>query len=213
VTVLRIGITGPIGCGKSTVSGWLSEAGATIVDADQVAREVLEPGTPELALVAATFGRQLVGADGQLDRAALAAIVFRDSDALGRLERIVHQAVRPRILQAFEQADASAAPAIVLEAIKLVEGGLAALCDEVWLVRCEPAEQRDRLRGRGAAAPDIEARIAAQGDLESRLRGAATRVIDTSGPATETQARVLEAWRDALQTHEARSLGGPRSSR
>jgi dephospho-CoA kinase len=213
MTALRIGITGPIGCGKSTVSGWLSEAGATIVDADQVAREVLEPGTPELALVAAAFGRHLVGNDGQLDRAALAAVVFRDPEALGRLERIVHPAVRPRILQAFERADASAAPAIVVEAIKLVEGGLAALCDEVWLVRCEPAEQRERLRSRGAAASDIEARIAAQEDLESRLRGAATRVIDTSGPATETRARVLEAWRDALEKHEARSLEGPRSSR
>ena len=201
MSALRIGLTGPIGCGKSTVGGWLRDEGATVIDADQVSRDVLEPGTPELAMVAAAFGADLVGPDGRLDRSALAAVVFRDPAALARLERIVHPAVRPRILAAFEAADASDAPAIVVEAIKLIEGGLAALCDEVWLVRCDPAEQRGRLRGRGAAEADAEARVAAQGDLESRLRGAAHRVIDTSGPAPSARARVVEAWRAALAAH------------
>jgi len=197
VSAIRIGLTGPIGCGKSTVAGWLAAEGAVVIDADQVARDVLEPGTRELDAVLATFGRDLLGADGALDRAALGRIVFRDPMALKRLEAIVHPAVRPRIVAAIEAAEAHRAPAVVIEAIKLVEGGLALLCDEVWLVRCEAGIQRERLLGRGAEADDADARIAAQGDLESRLRPAARRVIDTSGPVEPVRARVREAWRAA----------------
>ncbi len=198
MSTIRIGLTGPIGCGKSTVAGWLAAEGAVVIDADRVARDVLEPGTRELEEVAAAFGRDVVGADGALDRAALGRIVFRDPAALARLEAIVHPAVRPRILAAIEAADAGSAPAVVVEAIKLVEGGLARLCDEVWLVRCDPADQRDRLRGRGADRDDADARIAAQGELESRLRPAATRIIDTSGAPEAARARVLESWRAAV---------------
>jgi len=106
--------------------------------------------------------------------------------------------VRPRILAAMAAADAAGAPAVVVEAIKLVEGGLAALCDEVWLVACDGAEQRARLSGRGMAPAQAEQRIAAQADLVSRVRPAATRVIDTSGSIDAAQARVLEAWTAAL---------------
>jgi dephospho-CoA kinase len=194
LSTLKIGLTGPIGCGKSTVAGWLREAGAVVIDADQVARDVVEPGTPELDAVVASFGPEVVTADGRLDREALGRIVFRDADALGRLERIVHPAVRPRIAAGIEAAESNGAPAVVIEAIKLVEGGLALLCDEVWLVVCDPAEQRGRLTGRGVDAADAEARIATQADPESRLRGAATRVIDTSGSLDAARERVLEAW-------------------
>jgi dephospho-CoA kinase len=201
---LRIGLTGPIGCGKSTVAGWLRDEGAVVVDADQVARDVVEPGTPELDAVAASFGPGVITADGRLDREALGGVVFRDPEALRRLERIVHPAVRPRILEALDKADADRAPAIVVEAIKLVEGGLALLCDEVWLVVCDGGEQRVRLAGRGVAEADAEARIAAQADLESRLRGAATRIIDTSGGIAEARARALEAWASARAAAQAR---------
>ena len=197
---LRIGITGPIGCGKSTVAGWLAELGATVIDADRVARDVVEPGEPALAAVLREFGPAVATADGRLDRAALGRIVFADPAALARLEAITHPAVRLRILDAIERADAAGAPAVVIEAIKLVEGGLAALCDEVWLVVCSPSEQGVRLRGRGVEEADAEARIAAQADLESRLRGAATRVIDTTGPVAAARARVLEAWTAATAT-------------
>src|SRR6185436_6502762 len=89
---VRIGLTGPIGCGKSTVTAWLGELGAVVIDADGVAREVTEPGAPGLAAVADAFGPEIVREDGSLDRAALGRIVFADSEALARLEAIVHPA-------------------------------------------------------------------------------------------------------------------------
>jgi dephospho-CoA kinase len=191
---LRIGLTGPIGCGKSTISSWLAAEGAAVIDADRVARDVVEPGSPTLEAVLREFGPAVATRDGRLDRQALGRIVFRDPAALARLEAITHPAVRPRILDAIEQADAAGAPAVVIEAIKLVEGGLGALCDEIWLITCEAGEQRARLRGRGVQATDADARIAAQADLESRLRGVATRIIETSGSIELTRARVREAW-------------------
>ena len=201
MSAIRIGLTGPIGCGKSTVASWLAAEGAAVIDADRVARDVLVPGTRELDAVAAAFGRDLLDGEGRLDRAALGRIVFRDPDALSRLEAIVHPAVRPRILEAIDRAEGDGTPAVVIEAIKLIEGGLALLCDEVWLIRCDAADPRDRLRGRGADEGDADARIAAQGDLESRLRPAARRVIDTTGPVDAAKARVAEAWREALAAH------------
>ena len=195
---VHIGVTGPIGCGKSTVTGWLAELGAIVVDADQVARDISPPGSATLRAVVREFGAGILAPHGALDRAALGRIVFNDPAALQRLEGIIHPAVRPRILDLLMKADDSAAPAIVIEAIKLVEGGLATLCDEVWLVTCDPVVQLARLAGRGASRADSEARIAAQGDLVARLTPAATRVIDTSGPIAESRSRVGAAWRDAL---------------
>jgi len=183
----RIGLTGPIGCGKSTVAGWLAVRGAAVVDADAVARAVTAPGEPAHDAVLARFGDVVRGADGALDRAALARLVFPDAAALRDLEAIVHPAVRPRILAAIAAADQAGAPAIVIEAIKLVEGGLAELCDEVWLVTCDPAVQRARLAGRGMAAADAERRIIAQADLVARLRPRVTRVLDASGTAREVE--------------------------
>lgn len=195
---LVIGLTGPIGCGKSTVAGWLSDLGATIVDADVVAREVVEPGEPALDQLLEVFGTDVVAPDGSLDRAALGRIVFRDPEALARLESIVHPAVRPRILDHIADATRDGAPAVIVEAIKLVEGGLAALCDEVWLVVCDTATQRERLTARGAAAADTDARIAAQSDIVDRLLPAATRVIDTSGSEDDTRAAVRAAYDEAV---------------
>jgi dephospho-CoA kinase len=195
---LRIGITGPIGCGKSTVAGWLGERpGVVVIDADVVAREVLEPGEPALDAVVARFGSDLLRADGSLDRSALGRQVFADPVALGDLEAIVHPAVRPRILAAMDRAAADGAQAVVVEAIRLVEGGLAEMCDEVWLVACDPEVQRARLAGRGSAAGVADQRIAAQAGLVERIRPAATRVIDTSGDRAPTRA-IVDAAFDAL---------------
>jgi dephospho-CoA kinase len=196
-TPIRIGITGPIGCGKSTIAGWLGERpGVVVVDADRVAREVLDPGEAALDAVIARFGRDLLRADGELDRAALGLIVFADPAALRDLEAIVHPAVRPRIAAAIAAADAEDADVVVIEAVKLVEGGLAELCDEVWLVTCGPAVQRARLVGRGASPEDAAQRIAAQAGFDDRVRPVATRVIDTSGDRTETRA-IVDAALDA----------------
>ena len=188
---LRIGITGPIGCGKSTVARWLGDrSGVSVIDADHEARLVLAPETPEVEAVYRRFGQDLRRANGELDRGALGRIVFKDPEALHDLESIVHPAVRSRILAAIERAERAGARAVVIEAIKLVEGGLAELCDEVWLVSCEPAVQRERLVGRGDAEDDAAARVDAQGDLIERLRTRATRVVDTNGDPADTRRSV-----------------------
>jgi dephospho-CoA kinase len=196
---VRIGLTGPIGCGKSTVAGWLATHGAVVIDADVVAREITAPGQPAHDAVLARFGDPVRGADGTLDRAALARIVFADPAQLAALEAIVHPAVRPVIIAEIRAAEDAEAPAVAIEAIKLVEGGLAELCDEVWLVTCEDRVQRERLLARGDDAADADRRIAAQRGLTERLRPAATRVIDTSGPAADTRSRLAALWPEVVR--------------
>jgi len=195
---IRIGLTGPIGCGKSTVASWLAERGAVVIDADDVAREVSSPGRPAHDAVIEAFGDAVRLDGGHLDRAALARVVFADPDALARLETIVHPVVRARILELIDEAEAAAAPAVVIEAIKLVEGGLAALCDETWLVTCAPTVQRERVIARGASDEDADRRIAAQAGLVERVRPVATRVLDTSGPMVDARSRLAAAWDRAI---------------
>lgn len=195
---IRIGVTGPIGCGKSQVVTWLAELGVAVVDADAISRRVTAPGHAAHDEILRHFGAAVVAPDGALDRAALGRLVFTDAAALRELEAIVHPAVRPRILDAIDAAERHGAPAVAVEAIKLVEGGLAALCDEVWLVTCDVASQRERLATRGMDAADAEQRIAAQAGLVERLRPAATRVVDTSGPAAGTRALVVAALGEAI---------------
>ena len=198
---VRIGLTGPIGCGKSTVAGWLGERpGVVVIDADQVARDVLGRGEPALDAVISRFGAGLLRDDGSLDRAALGPIVFSNPAALRDLEVIVHPAVRPRILAAIATAEAEGAAAVVIEAIKLVEGGLATLCDEVWLITCDPKVQRARLIERGGSSEDASRRMTTQAGLADRVRPRATRVIDTSDDADATQATVEDALTQALDT-------------
>jgi dephospho-CoA kinase len=198
--VITIGITGPIGCGKSTVARWLGQRPrVVVVDADHEARLALAPGTREVEAVYARFGSSLRRSNGELDRAALGRLVFADPDALAALESIVHPAVRPRILARIEGAGKGATDAVIIEAIKLVEGGLAELCDEVWLVTCDPSTQLARLVGRGSDEADATGRIQAQGDLDERLRPRATRVIDTDGDAPTTRARVEQMLDEALR--------------
>jgi len=187
---VRIGITGPIGCGKSTIARWMGERpGVVVIDADQAARAAR--AEPEVA------GR-IQERFGTTDPRELARIVFADDAALRDLEAIVHPAVRPRIVQAIAEADADRAEAVVIEAIKLVEGGLAELCDEVWLVTCAPDEQRARLIERGSSPDDAARRVAAQGDIAERLAPAATRLIDTSGALEATRAQVDVALTEVL---------------
>jgi dephospho-CoA kinase len=200
--MLRIGLTGPIGCGKSTVAGWLGSHGAVVVDADRIAREVSGPGEPAGDAILERFGDAVRGREGGVDRAALGRLVFADAKALADLEAIVHPAVRPRMQDAIERAEASGARAVVIEAIKLVEAGYAPECDEVWLVTCDPEAQRARLARRGLSVADAEQRIGAQADLVERLRPAATRVVDTSGDRSGTRRRVEALWREVTAGQE-----------
>ncbi|MEO8470414.1 MAG: dephospho-CoA kinase [Chloroflexota bacterium] len=195
---VRIGITGPIGCGKSTVAGWLGDMGAVVIDADAVARAVTEDDVGTRSAIIDAFGPAILSPSGGLDRAALAKIVFAHPADLARLEAIVHPAVRRSILASMARAESAAADAIVIEAIKLVEGGLANACDEVWLVTCEPDMQLERLAMRGMTSSDAASRIAAQAQLLDVVEPVATRVIDTSRTFEATRIGVAAAYAAAL---------------
>jgi dephospho-CoA kinase len=166
-----------------------------------VAREVTAPGDPSVAAIAARFGPGVLAVDGSLDRAALAAVVFSDPVALRDLEAIVHPAVRVRILEAFAAAERAGAPFVVVEAIKLVEGGLAGSCDEVWFVTCASDAQRARLLDRGLSPAEIDRRITAQAGIAERAVPVAARVIDTSGPRESTAVVIAAALADARAAH------------
>ncbi|HEY7828760.1 MAG TPA: dephospho-CoA kinase [Candidatus Limnocylindrales bacterium] len=204
---LKLGLSGPIGCGKSTVLGWLADRGAMVIDADQVAREVTAPGTAVAAAILAAFGPGVAGPAGGLDRAALAAIVFSDPAQLERLELITHPVVRERILAAIRAAEANEVLIVALEAIRLVEAGYPALLDEVWLITCDPAEQRRRLADRGLSEADAVARIESQAGLADRVQSVATRRIDTSGTLVEAEARVAGALAEALAARAGSAAG------
>lgn len=194
-----IGLTGPIGCGKSTVAAMLGELGATVIDADALARAATGPGEAALPALRMRFGEGIFQEDGSLDRAALARVVFEDPAALHDLEAIIHPEVRRRVEAALATATGAGDLVVVVEAIKLVEGGLAARCDEVWLITCGEPDQRSRLARRGMPAEEAARRMAAQGaDLIERLGPHATRRIDTSDTPAETRERVEDALADAL---------------
>jgi dephospho-CoA kinase len=193
--VLRIGLTGGIGSGKSTVSRLLAEHGAVIVDADAIAREVVEPGTPGLAAVVEAFGTGVLAPDGSLDRPALAAVVFADPEARRRLDAIVHPLVRAR---AAEVAAAAAPDAVVVHDVPLlVETGQAGLYDVVVVVEADPETRVARLVQRGLTAEDARARMAAQATDEQR-RAVANVVLDNSGTPERLAEQVDRVWADRV---------------
>jgi dephospho-CoA kinase len=204
---LLIGLTGPIGCGKSTVARMLAGLGGTVIDADDLAREVTLPGAPALPEIRRRFGDHVFNADGSLNRAAMAAIVFKDEAALRDLEAITHPAVRRLVEAQLRTAADVNARLVAIEAIKLVEGGLADRCDEVWLIDCPPSVQRERLRGRGMTTADVDRRIAAQGsDLVERITAllpgnVRSRVLPTEGTLDEVRAAVEQALAEAISAH------------
>jgi dephospho-CoA kinase len=193
--VLRIGLTGGIGSGKSTVSALLAARGAVIVDADLIAREVVEPGTPGLAAVVEAFGPDVLAADGALDRAALAAVVFADPEARSRLDGIVHPLVRAR---ARELAAAAPQDAVLVNDVPLlVETGQAASYDLVLVVEADAATRVSRLVRRGLTAEDARARIAAQATDEQR-RAVADVVLDNSGTPEQLAEQVDRFWTERV---------------
>lgn len=175
----RVGLTGGVASGKSTVTGLLRDRGAVVVDADVLAREVVEPGTDGLAAVVAAFGTGVLAADGRLDRPALGRLVFSDTGRRRTLEAIVHPRVRARAAE-IERA-APVGSLVVHDIPLLVETGQADDFDVVVVVDVPPDEQRRRLVDvRGMSLEDAEARIAAQATREQR-RAVATYVIDNGG--------------------------------
>lgn len=198
--VLRTGLTGGIGAGKSTVATRLVERGAVLVDSDVIAREVVEPGTEGLAAIVEAFGRDVLDADGRLDRPALAAVVFADAGARRTLDGIVHPLVRARS----DEIVAAAAPdAIVVQDIPLlVEGGMAPAFPLVVVVGVDAEERVRRLvSARGMAEQDARARIAAQATDEQR-RAVADVWLDNSGDPEDTRRRVDALWDGRLTGFE-----------
>lgn len=208
--MLRAGLTGGIGMGKSEVSRRLDAHGAVLIDADAIAREVVAPGTPGLDRVIETFGVELRKADGSLDRDRLGEIVFADKDKLGQLNSIVHPLVGQRMVELEASADADA---IVVHDVPLIaENDLAGNYDLVIVVDAPAMLQLDRLtRLRGLSKEQAEARMAAQASREKRL-AIADFVIDNSGSLSELDRQVGDLWAE-LRRRGARLEDGPRTGR
>ncbi len=176
----RIGLTGGIASGKSSVGHWLAQQGLPVFDADQFAREALEPGHNATNIVLQRYGASVQAAGtATIDRAALGRIVFQDPTERHWLEQLIHPIVRSRFDQALTLH--AKTPAIVLMIPLLFEAGLEALCSEIWLVDCDESQQLKRLIARDGLSPeDAQARIAAQWPL-SRKRELADVLIDNRG--------------------------------
>lgn len=198
-----IGLTGNIGCGKSTVVAMLAERGAHVIDADQVTREVMDVGQPAYRQIVARFGSDILqSADGPIDRPALGRIVFGDRDHLRDLEQIVHPATREAIMRWLRDRDAAAGSrreVAVVDAIRLIEAGYPAFCDAVWVVTCEPDEQLRRLvDDRGMSEADARQRIGAQPPQAEKV-AVADVIIDNSGTRAQTERQVEQAWRLVIE--------------
>ena len=189
---MRVGLTGGVASGKSTVAAILSELGATVIDADALAREVVEPGTPGLARVVEEFGPGVLTADGALDRAKVGEIVFNDEERRRALEAIVH----PLVFERYAALEAAAPDdAIVVHDIPLLaESGRADTFVAVVVVETPAEVQVDRmLQHRGWTRSDAESRIAAQATPEQR-REIATHLIVNDGSRADLRRRVEEVW-------------------
>ncbi|TYK47775.1 dephospho-CoA kinase [Actinomadura decatromicini] len=190
--MLKVGLTGGIGSGKSEVSALLRARGAVVVDADRIAREVVEPGTPGLAAVVAEFGEDVLLPSGGLDREKVGRIVFADPERLAALNAIVHPLVGERTEELMAAAPADAV--VVYDVPLLAENGLASMYDEVVVVDAPEEARLDRLVARrGMTEEDARARMANQASPEER-RAVATRVIDNSGTLDDLKKQVDALW-------------------
>ncbi len=184
-----VGLTGGIASGKSTVAGAFRRLGITVIDADVVSRQVVEPGSPLLAALADRFGSTILDPDGRLNRARLRALVFSDAATLAALNSLTHPVIRARLL-----ADAAAAdgPYVLLEVPLLVEGGLSREVDRVLVVDCDEARQRERLVARDGSGPaEVDAILKAQASRAARL-AAADDVVENSGSLADLDVAVAD---------------------
>lgn len=190
--MLRVGLTGGIGSGKTVVADMLAEKGAVVIDADVLAREVVAPDTSGLAAIVVEFGPDMLTDAGELDRQAMGARVFDDDAARSRLEAIIHPRVRAR---AAEIEAVAPREAVVVHVIPLlVETGQASSFDEVVVVDVPPDVQRERLtETRGMTSEQVESRVAAQATREDRL-AVATYVVDNGGTPEQLRACVEDLW-------------------
>lgn len=189
---MRVGLTGGIGSGKSTVASMLAGRGAVVVDADEIARRIVEPGSPVLARLAEEFGGDIVRGDGSLDRGLLAGRAFATERATRHLNEITHPAIR-ELAEAELQAGESAGAVVVYEMPLLVETGQVSLVDVVVVVDASEETQIERAVARGLTLEDVRARMARQASRDRRLE-AADHVIKNEGSLEDTRTQVDALW-------------------
>ncbi len=201
--MLLVGLTGGIGAGKSTVAALLAERGAVILDADQVAREVVEPDQPAFAALVEQFGPSIVGADGRLDRQALANVAFATPESKAALDAITHPAIHAEFGRRMLEAPDGI---IVMDVPLLVESKTAAErgYEVVIVVEAPEALRLDRLEGRGVPRADAQARMRAQATDEER-RAVATHLIDNSTDQSALLAQVDTLWTDLQTRHTTKT--------
>jgi dephospho-CoA kinase len=203
---LLVGLTGGLATGKSTVSEILRGLGCVVLDADVLAREVVEPGQPALAAIVEEFGRDVLGPDGTLDRKRLGALVFADPARRRRLEAITHPAIRDRFLARLAELQSQGFEGIVVwDAPVMIETGGHAAMDRLVVVVADPATQRARALARDGDPADAERKIASQMPLNDKAR-LADHVIDNSGDRAATEARTREV--HAALLADLRARGG-----
>jgi len=191
-----VGLTGGIGSGKSTVAALLAQRGAVIVDADQAARDVVEPGQPAFDALVERFGPGIVGPDGRLDRPALAAIAFADEEARAALNAITHPATGAEVTRRIAEAPAGAV--VVIDVPLLVESKMQRLYTMVLVVEAPTAVRLDRLEGRGLAREDAAARMKVQA-TDAERRAVADVVIDNGGELDALEAAIDVVWDEILR--------------
>ena len=195
--MLRVGLTGGIATGKSTVAAMFRELGARVVDADVLSREVVAPRTPGHAAVLARFGPAILAGDGSIDRAALGRVVFADAAARRDLEAIVHPELLAEAERRFGLAESEGVAVTLLDAALLVETGAWRALDRLIVVHCPPALQLERLRKRGLTEAEARARVDAQAPLAEKL-ALAHFAIDTSRSLEATREQTEAVWRALL---------------
>ncbi|OGK99562.1 MAG: dephospho-CoA kinase [Candidatus Rokubacteria bacterium RIFCSPHIGHO2_12_FULL_73_22] len=207
---MLVGLTGGIATGKSTVSEIFRRLGCEIIDADVLAREVVEPGEPALAAIVAEFGPGILDPAGRLDRKKLGAIVFADPDKRRRLEAITHPQIRVRLAERLQELIARGFEGLVIfDAPVMIESGTSRHVDRLVVVVTDAATQRARAVGRDGDRADVERRIASQMPLADKAR-LADYVIDNSGTPEATIAEVRRVHRALLAELRARRADPPR---
>jgi dephospho-CoA kinase len=194
-----IGLTGGIGSGKSTVARYLADLGAVVIDLDKVGHEVLKSGSRAFQRVVREFGKDILDASGEIDRARLGNLVFKNRKALARLNRIVHPAIDKIVNEKIEEYRRQGVKVVVLEAAAMLEAGRAAQADEIWVAVAPEATVLRRLSARsGYSEEESKARIHSQLPNEERIKQANV-VIDTDCSLDELKARVEIEWRKLME--------------
>lgn len=202
--MLRIGLTGGIGSGKSTVCRMFGELGIPVIDADHVSRELVEPGQPALAALVALFGPSLLTAEGRLDRSRLRTLIFADPSCRQQVEDLLHPQIRQRMLELSTTADG---PYVILAIPLLIESGWQALADRILVIDCPPDVQLHRATERDGVPPlQVEAIMASQASRAARL-ACANEIIDNSGDLAHLHAQVVAIHQRYLTMAAATATG------